>query len=196
MKYLFILILLLSCSDENFNQDKVKKKNPSVEYMKYSISLDKLVDSLKLNRKHAKIKISKLNYLLSIVIDNKIIKTYPIVFGKNPIKDKLCEGDRCTPEGSFKIISKYPHKSWLYFILLDYPNEESKRKFEQAKKNRLISQNSNIGGSIGIHGVPIGTDYIINQRQNWTYGCISMKNKDIIEIYKFVEVGMIVEIEK
>ena len=90
----------------------------------------------------------------------------------------------------------YPHKSWSKFIWFDYPNDDSYKKHNLAKKNNLIPQNSTIGGDVGIHGVPNGADYFIDTRQNWTWGCVSLKNNDINEIYKFVFVGMIVEIEK
>lgn len=51
-----------------------------------------------------------------------------------------------------------------------------------------------IGGEIGIHGVPANKSYIITQRQNWTWGCISLKNEDINEMYPYVFKGMGIEI--
>ena len=71
--------------------------------------------------------------------------------------------------------------------LNNYPNDESRKKFSKAKENGIIPPGAKIGGEIGIHGVPEGTDDAINNRQNWTLGCISLKNKDINEIYAIVD---------
>ena len=30
-------------------------------------------------------------------------------------------GDKCTPEGKFKMITKHPHKEWSKFIWINYP---------------------------------------------------------------------------
>lgn len=180
---------MLSCAREDNSSNQANLIN-------YNIPLEHLVDSLKINKQNAKIQISKLKYILSIVIDDKTLKSYPIVLGKNPVDDKLREGDKCTPEGKFKIIAKYPHKSWSKFIWFDYPNETSRKKHNQAKKYKRIPKNSSIGGDVGIHGVPNGADSLIDKRKNWTFGCISLKTKDINELYKFVFIGMTVEIEK
>jgi len=56
--------------------------------------------------------------------------------------------------------------------------------------------NAHIGGEIGIHGVPHGMDFIIDMKYNWTLGCISMKNKDIDEIYPYITKATIIEIRK
>jgi murein L,D-transpeptidase YafK len=196
MKYLFYFIFLFICSGMNFCQNDAVKKPPENKLINYNISLDKLLDSLKLNKTHAMIRVSKLNYLLSISIDSKVIKSYPVVLGSDPVHDKLREGDRCTPEGKFKIKAMYPHKAWSKFIWFDYPNIESYKKHNQAKKKKEIPTNSTIGGDVGIHGVPNGADYVIDQKQNWTWGCVSLKNKDINEIYRFAFIGMVVEIGK
>ncbi|MEM7581203.1 MAG: L,D-transpeptidase, partial [Cyanobacteria bacterium P01_A01_bin.80] len=47
---------------------------------------------------------------------------------------------------------------------------------------------------VGIHGVPQGNDELINERNNWTWGCPSMKNSDVDELYGVVKVGTLVEI--
>jgi murein L,D-transpeptidase YafK len=159
-------------------------------------SLKYLLDSLKINSNSVRILVVKSRYELSVWSDTIEIKKYPVVFGTNPVDDKLREGDRCTPEGEFKIRSKYPHKSWSKFIWIDYPNKDSWRKHNLAIKQGLIPIDSNIGGEVGIHGVPKNCDYVIDQRQNWTWGCISLRNKDIDEIYEAINMNTIVRIIK
>ena len=196
MKHLILILILfllhghISCKYNSFTH------KPHNQFINYNIPLDKLVKSLKISKTHARIHISKLKYLLSIQVDKKTIKSYPIVLGTNPVDDKLREGDRCTPEGVFKIRAKYPHESWSKFIWFDYPNESSEKKFNHSKKVKKIPAESTIGGDVGIHGVPDGADYVIDKRQNWTWGCVSLKTNDINELYEFVFIGMIVEIVK
>jgi len=196
MKYLFFLLLIisLSCTGQIVKDKTIVEKDSKSGYVNYSIPLEKLVDSLALKKANFKIVVVKSKYVLSIVIDSTIIKSYPVVFGFNAVDDKFREGDGCTPEGKFKIKAMYPHKSWSKFIWFDYPNGVSRIKHLQAKKNGVIPSNAGIGGDVGIHGVPKGYDYAIDKKQNWTLGCVSLKNKDIDEIYSFAFVGMTIEI--
>lgn len=47
-----------------------------------------------------------------------------------------------------------------------------------------------------IQGVPKGMDFLIDMKYNWTLGCISLKNKDIDELYPFITKNTIIEIRK
>ena len=113
----------------------------------------------------------------------------------SPYYKRVTQLDRCTPEGKFGIRDLYPHKSWNYFIWIDYPTEDSWKKHREAKAAGLIPQDATIGGEIGIHGVPEGYDYAIDHKMNWTWGCISMKNADVAELYEWARKGMSVVIE-
>lgn len=134
------------------------------------------------------IKIFKSAYKLEVYKNNVKTHTFKAVFG-NPIGDKYKEGDRKTPIGSYKIKAKYPHKSWAYFLWIDYPNATSWQRFKLRKANGQLSQNAKIGGSIGIHGVPQGYDNYISSRTNWTLGCISLTRSDIATLYSIIPVG-------
>jgi hypothetical protein len=92
--------------------------------------------------------------------------------------------------------TKYPHRSWDKFIWINYPTEDSWKKHRQAKRDGIIDQSAKIGGEIGIHGVPAGTDNLIDLRMNWTLGCISLKNNDINDFYPFIKAGTAVIIER
>jgi murein L,D-transpeptidase YafK len=198
MRFLFLPLIVITflCGGQHAKVDFTAKINSDFELVNYDFSLSHLLDSLKLEKTDLKIVVSKSKYLLFVVKGNLIVKSYPVVFGFNAIDDKLREGDGATPEGIFKIRAMYPHRYWSKFIWFDYPNESSWVKHRKAKKQGEIPVNSSIGGEVGIHGVPIGSDYAIDQKQNWTLGCVSLKNKDIDEIYKFVFVGMEIEIFK
>jgi murein L,D-transpeptidase YafK len=194
--YLVVIIFACSCNAQNLKKDQAEAKKTFGNLKNYGIKLSRLVDSLKINKADLSILITKSKYTLSIMKDNIIIKTYPVVLGFNPKDDKLKEGDGCTPEGKFKIKEMNPHKKWSRFIWFDYPNEESWTKHKLAEKKGQIPKDSDIGGEVGIHGVPKGTDDMIDEKENWTLGCISLKNKDIIEVYDFSFIGMGVEIIK
>jgi len=140
--------------------------------------------------------IDKSDYLLYVYVADSIVKSYPIVLGGNPIDDKLRQGDQCTPEGSFKMVSKYPHKSWSKFIWINYPTADSWQKHKQAKANGVIPKDAKIGGEIGIHGVPKGTDYMIKSGINWTLGCISLTNTNVNELYSLITDKTIIRIQK
>ncbi len=140
--------------------------------------------------------IDKSDYELSIYDEKGWYATYPVVFGNNSLSDKKYQGDKNTPEGSFRIIAKRVHDKWCRFLTLDYPNEESIEKFNKRKEKGEIPSNASIGGGIGIHGTWPHEDFVVDRYKNWTLGCISMKNEHVTEIYGFTGVGTKVTIKK
>lgn len=149
-------------------------------------SLQSIIQKHAISKSELVIKIDKSAYKLKVLHKDTLLKSYPCVFGFNAIDDKHQEGDGCTPEGEFGIRSMYAHSSWKYFIWIDYPNKESWRRFNQRKKEGVIGSSATIGGEIGIHGVPDGMDDMIDDKENWTLGCISLKNSDITDLYKSI----------
>ncbi|MEP6512284.1 MAG: L,D-transpeptidase [Parafilimonas sp.] len=140
--------------------------------------------------------VDKSSYELHVFDDKGWLVTYPVVFGCNDLSDKLMEGDRKTPEGTFTIVSKRVHEKWDRFMMLDYPNEESYAKFNERKAQRMIPQSAKIGGGIGIHGTWPHEDFSINRYKNWTLGCISLRNEDVEELFSMIPVGTKVTIRK
>ncbi len=200
------VLILISCKPNNDNNSSgTYLENTLVSHSHLvdslnlentSVSLSHLVDSLNLKKEDLRILIDKSEYKLSILADSRIIKEYPVVFGTNPIDDKLMEGDRSTPEGRFQIRDFYPHKSWSKFIWIDYPTKDSWNKHNKAKSENRIPDDATIGGEIGIHGVPNGKSSLIEGKVNWTWGCISLANKDVEDLYKIVYKKMKIEIVK
>jgi murein L,D-transpeptidase YafK len=141
--------------------------------------------------------VEKLKYELNIFDSSgERMVTYPVVFGNKDMGDKMMQGDRKTPEGTFHIISKRKHEKWNSFISLDYPNAESYQKFNDRKARGLLPANAQIGGGIGIHGTWPHEDFAIDRYDNWTEGCISTKNMYIQEIFSMLPLGTRVEIRK
>jgi Uncharacterized protein conserved in bacteria len=140
--------------------------------------------------------IDKSDYELNVYDAKGWFATYPVVFGNGSLNDKKMEGDRNTPEGSFRIVSKKVHDKWDRFMALDYPTRDSYEKFRLRKLRGEIPENARIGGGVGIHGTWPHDDYIIDRYKNWTMGCISMKNNDVEDLYSYVPTGTSVVIRK
>ena len=140
--------------------------------------------------------IDKSDYELHVYEDDEWLATYPVVFGSRSQDDKRMEGDRLTPEGSFRIIHRKHHAEWGRFLLLDYPNPESRQKFEKLKRAGRIPAAAKIGGGIGIHGTRPSEEYTVDKYINWTLGCVSLKHSEMLELYDLLPVGTPVEIRR
>ncbi len=162
--------------------------------LNYNQPIAELIATANIDKTKTSILIEKSKYRLTLYYNQDPLKSYPVVFGKNPGEDKLKEGDFRTPEGIFTIRDLYNHPNWSKFIWLDYPNKTSWQKHFQAKIGGKIKWSDSIGGEVGIHGVPASEDNLIDKRSNWTWGCISLKNKDVDELYQLVQQGTKVEI--
>jgi murein L,D-transpeptidase YafK len=140
--------------------------------------------------------VDKTDYYIALIYKRKRIRQYRAVFGPDRLKDKMMEGDRCTPEGWFKVVAKKYHPVWQRFILLNYPNDSSYVRFKRRKAEGLIPQNARIGGSIGIHGIFKSGARMVDLGIGWTDGCISLKPDDIEDLYRFVWPGTRVYIKR
>lgn len=140
--------------------------------------------------------IDKSDYELKIYDDDGWYATYPVVFGSKDLNDKIMEGDRRTPEGTFKIIAKRPHEKWQRMLLLDYPTPMDIAKFNQRKLQGKLPATAKIGGGIGIHGTWPRDEMAVDYFQNWTNGCVSMKREEILEVYRLIPIGTRVTIRR
>lgn len=104
---------------------------------------------------------------------------------------KVEEGDRRTPRGLYMIVGKRHHPRWARFMLLDYPTPQDRRRHQVALAAGRAGGSP--GGQVGIHGSDkprlneLGID--------WTFGCVSMSNEDVIDLYDQVEDGTLVLID-
>lgn len=140
--------------------------------------------------------IDKSDYELSVYDDEGWYATYPVVFGNKNLGDKMMEGDRKTPEGTYHIVSKRPHEKWGKIMLLDYPTPADREKFSQRKAKGLIPSNASIGGGIGIHGTWPRDDMAVDYMQQWTNGCVALKRIDMDDLYSIIPLGIKVIIRK
>lgn len=144
---------------------------------------------------NATIKESEKNGDYSIIIDKFSRRCYIYLngskkfefvaeLGSNWVGDKRVRGDKATPEGMYRICKKIEGSRTKYYkaLLLDYPNEEDKRKFRLEVENGSLPSNANIGGLIEIHGNG-------GKGIDWTEGCIALTDREIDLVFKNVRVG-------
>lgn len=145
---------------------------------------------------NVRIVISKSKYELTVYDAQGWYATYPVVFGNSSLEDKKMEGDRLTPEGSFKIVNKRVHPKWDRYMGLDYPTQESLQKFNTRKQRGEIPFSARPGGGVGIHGCWPKEDFVVDRYNNWTDGCIALKRADVEDLYSYIPVGTPIYIEK
>jgi murein L,D-transpeptidase YafK len=118
-------------------------------------------------------------------------RRFAVVLGGKPKGPKRFEGDMRTPEGLYRVAGKRPHPRWQYFIAINYPNAEDRFVYDHELQNggvpEITDQPLGIGGGIGIHG----SDQPDAQErgEDWTQGCVAMRNKDLVHVFDTVEVG-------
>jgi murein L,D-transpeptidase YafK len=125
---------------------------------------------------------------MMVYFEGKLLKTYTISLGRNPIGHKEFEGDFKTPEGIYEINDRNPNSSYHKNLGISYPNEED---IEKAK-----SLGKSAGGDIKIHGVRNGKGYVskFQRWRDWTAGCIAVTDDEIDELYDAVKIGAVIEI--
>lgn len=141
--------------------------------------------------------VRKTDRTLSVFDAERRLKTYAVVLGRDPVAPKRYEGDRRTPEGSYRVVAKSAHQRWQRFLLLDYPNADNLEEYARSRARGLVPTRggrvAGTGGAIGIHGTE--DDELNRKGVNWTYGCISLVSRDVQELYDLVSVGTPVVIE-
>lgn len=120
--------------------------------------------------------------------NGKLLKTYTVSLGKNPIGHKQFEGDCKTPEGIYVINDRNPNSAYYKNLGVSYPNEADK---EYAQK-----QGKSPGGLIKIHGLRNDRGYIgkFHRFKDWTAGCIAVTNKEMDELFTAVKQDAVIEI--
>jgi hypothetical protein len=154
------------------------------------------VDPRTMNKDSVRLVVDKARHCLMVYYQRRMVRAYKATFGPNPLQDKCMEGDRCTPEGEFKITHINERSKFNKFMQINYPNDSSLAKFNRLKRSGVLPSSARIGGDIGIHGIWPGGDNMIELGVGWTDGCVALTNKDIEELYSMVGVGTKVVIVK
>ncbi len=124
--------------------------------------------------------INKKYYYLEIQINGRTAKRYPISLGRDPFTRKLHQDNKTTPEGLYRIINLQTKATFYKAIDINYPNAVDRLRYDFMKAEGLVPENRGIGGEIQIHGQHARWGSI---QRNWTWGCISLRNTDMDEIF-------------
>lgn len=126
---------------------------------------------------------------LELYSKKKLVKSYKIALGFNPVGHKEQEGDGKTPEGKYSICWKNFNSQYYRSLKISYPAPKDKKN--AAKKG------VDPGSDIMIHGLGKKLGYIgkDHTKHDWTLGCIALTNEEILEIYQCVKAGTCIEIK-
>ena len=118
----------------------------------------------------------------------RVIRSYRIALGRNPVGPKLRKGDSKTPEGAYTISGRNAASAFHRSLRISYPNA--------ADRIRARRQGVDPGGDIMIHGLPNGQGFVgaAHRLTDWTDGCIAVTDPEIEEIWRLVPDGTLIQI--
>lgn len=130
--------------------------------------------------------VDKRHRRLHLYYRDRIVRSYRVALGQNPVGHKRDRGDGRTPEGLYRIDLKKPDSRFGLALHLDYPNGRDRAQ--------AAARGADPGGQIYIHGQPkdaIELAYFRLKfaREDWTDGCIAVTNGEIAEIFRSVREG-------
>lgn len=160
------------------------------------------------------IEIRKSARLMTLYVDGTRVKTYVIGLGGSPDAKKTRRGDSATPEGLYYVCQKLPQSQYYLSLKLSYPNVDDARqgiarglidkttfdKIQRAISGRKMPpMNTRLGGNICIHGGGAGR---LNWKgkppyvdvNDWTAGCVAVRNSDMDELFSLIPLGTPVRI--
>jgi murein L,D-transpeptidase YafK len=122
--------------------------------------------------------VNKSDRRMFLMHKDKVLESYNFKLGFAPVGHKVHEGDGKTPEGLYRIDRRNPNSKFHLSLGISYPNEDDRAVAAALEKSP--------GGDIFIHGQKRPGE---KNRHDWTWGCISVSNKEIEDIYAMVGDG-------
>ncbi len=128
--------------------------------------------------------INKADRVLTLYRNGQPVLSYPVRLGFHGIREKQYQGDGATPEGRYRISSKGGQEQAQFYraLVLDYPNEDDRRRYHLWRKTGQIPASRAIGEHIEIHGVE-------NELMAQTLGCVMLDNPQMALLYDRVSKG-------
>ena len=126
---------------------------------------------------------------LQLMSHGKVLKTYKVALGGNPVGPKTQQGDHRTPEGIYVLDHRNVHSQYYKSIHISYPNA--------ADRARAAKLHVSTGGDIFLHGLPNGYGSVgsAHRLRDWTDGCVAVTDEEIDEIWKLVADDTPIEIK-
>jgi L,D-peptidoglycan transpeptidase YkuD (ErfK/YbiS/YcfS/YnhG family) len=166
-----------------YDNETANLKNYLASYSKWKKWTDSTINDSRKNR-CCSIIIDKFSRKCYIYLNGEKKYEFDAELGRNWVGDKRKMGDKATPEGMYKIITKFNGKDTEYYkaLLLDYPNPEDKQNFKREVSNGTLPKWAKIGGGIEIHGDG-------GKGVDWTEGCIALTDSEMDLVYNLAKVG-------
>jgi len=126
---------------------------------------------------------------LDLYDGGKVLRTYSISLGVDPIGPKSRKGDGRTPEGRYVIDYRKEDSAFHRALHISYPRRD------QIAAARLRGEPP--GGLVMIHGLPNGQGWFgrLHRASDWTNGCIAVTNDEIEELWRVVPNGTPIEVQ-
>ena len=141
------------------------------------------------NDTHAnKVVVHKKECTLTLQDHGKLLQTYKIALGGEPVGTKTKQGDHKTPEGSYVLERRNEHSRFYRSLHVSYPSADDQARAQKAGVDP--------GGDIMVHGLPNGFGWLgkSHRLRDWTDGCIAVTNEEMDEIWRAVADGTPIEI--
>ena len=144
--------------------------------------------STKLDTTIDRIVVEKSARKLSVFRNGRVLKTYAVSLGANPVGHKQEEGDMKTPEGVYTIDYRNPQSDFHLALHVSYPSVEDSA--------RAAERGLSAGCDIMVHGLPNGEGLMADAYRNkdWTAGCIAVTDEEIEELWRITPDGTPIEI--
>jgi murein L,D-transpeptidase YafK len=125
---------------------------------------------------------------LALMNHGKVLKTYKVALGGDPIGAKARQGDHKTPEGVYRLDRRNAQSQFYKSIHISYPDAKD---IAEARKMGVSP-----GGDVYVHGLPNGYRWVgaSHRLKDWTDGCVAVTDEEIDEIWKVVPDGTPIEI--
>jgi murein L,D-transpeptidase YafK len=125
---------------------------------------------------------------LQLLSQGKVIRTYKVALGGDPVGAKSQQGDHKTPEGLYVLDTRNVHSQFYKSIHISYPSARDRAAARQ--------KGASPGGDVFVHGLPNGYGWVgaAHRAKDWTDGCIAVTDQEMDEIWRAVPDGTPIEI--
>ena len=128
--------------------------------------------------------VDKVERRCMVYVSGNLKHTFSIELGPYWIGTKQRQGDRKTPEGKYLITKKKANGQTRYYKALEinYPNGDDRQRFQTDKSAGRLPRSARIGSLIEIHGDG-------GRGEDWTSGCVALRNNEMDVVFKLAAVG-------
>ena len=165
-------------------------------------------------RRALRVTVKKRDRRMVVSCDGEPVKGYFVSLGSSPAGAKRRRNDGRTPEGEYYLCGRNPRSKFHLSLALSYPNAADadlglrnglidgathRRIARAVRRRRKPPQDTRLGGDIFLHGGGVGqvaqglTGRYVHV-QDWTWGCIAVRNEDIEELFALLPMGTPVRI--